>query len=135
MTKMPIARTVTATRMTRPTRNVRVLGDIFYFFLLAAGQETGEGGIVAAFGFLPVADEAELAVGQQRDAVADAARQRDVVGDHGGGDAELLLDRVDERADGGRGDGVEARGRLVEQHHLRIERERAGEGHALAHAS
>ena len=46
-----------------------------------------------------------------------------------------LLDRVDQLADGRRGDRVEAGGRLVEQHHLGVEGQRAGEGDALAHPS
>src|SRR6185295_18990731 len=100
MTKMPTARTAAANRMTRPTRIARVLGDVLFLLLLTAGQEVAEGGIVAALGLLPVAEEAELPFGEQGDAVADAAGQRDVVGHHDRGDSQLLLDRVHELADG-----------------------------------
>src|SRR5262245_23985618 len=121
MMKMPTARTARAARMTRPTRRARVLVDILFFLLLlAARQEVAESGIVAALGLLPVAEEAEFAVGQQRHPVADAARQWNVVRDHGRGGSQLALDRLDELADGRRGDGIEAGGGLVEEHHLRI---------------
>ena len=45
------------------------------------------------------------------------------------------LDRVDERADGRRGHRVEAGGGLVEEHHLGLEGQRAGQGDALLHAA
>src|SRR6185295_201297 len=44
-------------------------------------------------------------------------------------------DRLDQPADRRRGDRIEAGGRLVEQHGLGVERERAGERGALLHAA
>ena len=68
-------------------------------------------------------------------AVGDAEDLRDLVAHHDGGEAELpvqfpdqVVDRVDE-------DGIEARGRLVEEDDLGLGHERPRDRHALAHAA
>src|SRR4051812_26375132 len=134
MRKMPVASTARAERINRPTRTSRALGDIL-FILLPAGQEVGDLRVLGAVGLLPVAEEAEMAAGEKGEAVAHPAGEGDVVRHHHRGDAQLPLDRVDELADGGRGDGVEPGGGLVEEHHLRIEGQGAGERYALLHAA
>src|SRR5687768_16823466 len=124
--KMPVASTAKATRITRPTRNMLPpLRGIL--FLLLAGQEPAQLRMVGAIGFFPGPDEGELRIRQVGEPVADAPGQGNVMGDDHGGHAELLLNRVDQLADRGRGRGIEPRGRLVEQHHLGVQGERAGQ--------
>ena len=65
------------------------------------------------------------------DAVRDGQRLFLVVGDVDGRDAQLLLDRADFSAQRHADLGVERRERLVEQQHLRADRQRAGQRHAL----
>ena len=77
----------------------------------------------------------DLAVGQRRNAVAGGIQAVEVVGDHEYGDAERMLQRADEHVEGARRDRVEARGRLVEEHNLWIERQRAGEPDTFGHAA
>src|SRR3954470_2358361 len=110
--KIPAARMRMAARITRPTRTSRRLGDMLELLLafLAAGEEVAQPRVVALLGLRPAAEEAELAVDQQGDAVAHPAGQGDVVGDDDRGDAGLFADRVDQLADRRRGDRIEAGG-------------------------
>ena len=57
------------------------------------------------------------------------------MGDHEHGQPQRLLQRLDQRVEIAGGDRIEARGRLVEEHDLGIERERARQRHALGHAA
>ena len=57
------------------------------------------------------------------------------MGDHEHGQPERLLQRLDQRVEIARRDRIETRGRLVEKHDRRIERERARQRHALGHAA
>ena len=65
------------------------------------------------------------------DAVGDRQRLLLVVGDVDDGEAELLLDLADLLADMAAELGVEIGERLVEEQHLRLEHQRAGDGDAL----
>src|SRR5687768_2418214 len=107
--KMPTAKAAKAARITNPTRTALPLpGSRCILFLLVAGQESRQLRMAGAVGLLPGPDESELALRQIAEPVSHPPRQRDVMGDDDGGHAELLLDRVDELADGGRGRRIEA---------------------------
>src|SRR6185312_8474361 len=71
----------------------------------------------------------ELAEIEERREVADADRLLHVVGDDD--DRVQLLELVDELLDLGGGDGIERRGRLVHEQHLRLDGERARDAQAL----
>src|SRR6266508_4526708 len=71
------------------------------------------------------------ALGHHTDPVGDRQRLLLVVGDEQGGDAEFLLDPADLLAQADPYLRVERRERFVEQQHLRPDRERPGERHAL----
>jgi len=80
-------------------------------------------------------DGDDLAVRQCRDAVADGIQAGEVVGDHEHRQPQSFLQCLDQRIEIARRNRVQARGWLVEKHNRRIERECAGQGHALGHAS
>src|SRR5436309_10694322 len=67
------------------------------------------------------------ALPQDRDVLRDPAGGHDVVGDHAVAAAVLLVDLLDELAEESGPDRVEAGVRLVEEHDLRVEHERARE--------
>ena len=64
-----------------------------------------------------------------------AAQRIEIVGDHDHGQAEAALQAADQPVERRGADRIEAGGRLVQEQDLRIERERAGETGALAHAA
>ena len=70
-----------------------------------------------------------------RDAVGDLHRLLLVVGDEHGRDVDLVVQAPQPRAQLGAHLGVERAERLVEQQHARLDRQRAGERHALALAA
>ena len=72
---------------------------------------------------------------KHRDPVADRKQAVEIVRDHEHSEAERLLQRADEIVEIAGGNRVEARGRLVEEHDLRIERERPRQRDALGHAA
>ena len=77
----------------------------------------------------------DLAQVHDGDTVGDVADERQVVRNEEVGQAEVSLQRL-EQVDDLRADGdVERRDRLVEQHHLRVQRERARKADALALAT
>ena len=73
----------------------------------------------------------DLSAHQHRHAVAERLRLAAVVRDQHGGDAIGTQDGAEIREQLGVRRGVEAGERLVEQQHLRLEHERAGQRHAL----
>ncbi len=77
------------------------------------------------------ADLLDPALVHHHDAVGHRQRFFLVVRHVDGGDAELALQRADLLAQRHADLGVERRERLVEQQHLRLDGERAGERHAL----
>ena len=97
-----------------------------------AGDELGRGCVVDA---RRAADLLDPALAHDDDPVGQRQRLLLVVGHVHGRDAELLLDRPDLRAQRDADLGVERRERLVEEQHLRLDRERARERDALLHAA
>ena len=77
------------------------------------------------------ADLLDPALAHDHDPVGQRERLLLVVGDVDGGDPELALDRPDLLAQDDPDLGVERGQRLVEQQDLRLDGQRAGEGHAL----
>src|SRR5215211_512996 len=77
----------------------------------------------------------DAALPQHRDVLGHALRGHDVVRDDDVGAAVLLVDLLDQLAQQCGADRVEAGVRLVEEHDVRVEHERAGEAGALAHAA
>jgi hypothetical protein len=80
-------------------------------------------------------DGDDLAVGQRCDAVADGIEAGEVMGDHEDRQAQRLLQCLDQGVEIAGGDRIQPRGRLVEKHDCRIERERTRQRHALGHAA
>src|SRR5260221_3532113 len=74
-------------------------------------------------------------VHQHGDALADGEERGEVVRDDDDGDAEAGVQPRDELVDAARGEGIEVRGRLVEEEDARVERQRARERRALHHAA
>jgi hypothetical protein len=74
-------------------------------------------------------------VGQHRDAIADRVQRVEVVRDQEHRQAQGLLQGENEFVERGRADGVQARGRFVEEQQRRIQRECARQARALAHAA
>ena len=70
---------------------------------------------------------------EHRDPVADREQAIEIVGDHEHCQAQRLLQRADEIVEIAGRDWIEPRGRLVEEHDLRVERERPRQGNALRH--
>ena len=81
------------------------------------------------------ADLLDLAVVHDRDVVGDGHRLLLVVGDQDGGDVDLVVQAAQPLAQLRADLRVERAERLVEQQHARLDRERAGERHALALAA
>ena len=81
------------------------------------------------------ADLLDPAVVHDRDPVGDGHRLLLVVRDQDGRDVDLVVQPAQPLAQLGAHLGVERAERLVEQQHLRLDRERAGERHALALAA
>ena len=81
------------------------------------------------------ADLLDLAVGHHHDAVGDVHRLLLVVGDEHGGHVDLVVQPAQPGAQLLAHLGVERAERLVEQQHLRLDRERPGQRHALALAA
>src|SRR4051812_35902354 len=75
------------------------------------------------------------ALPQDRDVLRDPAGGHDVVRDHDVGAAVLLVDLLDQLAQERGANRVEAGVRLVEEHDLGVEHERASEARPLAHAA
>src|SRR6202030_1330406 len=76
-----------------------------------------------------------LAVCERRDAIADRIQAIQVMRYHENGQAQSLLKGADQVVEIRGPDRVEARGRLVEEYDLGVEREGPGERHALDHAA
>ena len=91
--------------------------------------------IVGTQEFFDFPDGDDLAVAEHRDPVADGEQAVEIVRDHEHREAERFLQRGDEIVEIAGRNRIEARGRLVEEDDLRIERERARERHALGHAA
>ena len=72
---------------------------------------------------------------QHRDAVADRVEAVEIVGDHEDGEAERVLQGGDQIVELARADRVEARGRLVEEQQIGVERQRARQRRPLDHAA
>ena len=70
-----------------------------------------------------------------RDRVGDLDQQRQVVGDEQHREAEPLAQRAELLEDLPLGDHVQRGGRLVQDHHLRLQGQRHGDHHPLAHAA
>ena len=81
------------------------------------------------------ADLLDLPVVHDRDVVGDRHRLLLVVGDQDGGDVDLVVQAPQPLAQLRAHLRVERAERLVEQQHARLDRERAGERHALALAA
>ncbi len=79
-----------------------------------------------------VADLLDVGVVHDRDVVGDGERLLLVVGDQQGRHVDLLVQAAQPLAQLGADLGVQRAERLVEQQHLRLDRQRSGERHALA---
>ncbi|KAG0772535.1 hypothetical protein G6F21_014459 [Rhizopus arrhizus] len=76
-----------------------------------------------------------LAVGQHGNAVADGVQRVQVVGDQEHGQPQRFLQGPDQAVERGRADRVEAGGGFVQEQQRWIQRQRAGQAGALAHAA
>ena len=76
-----------------------------------------------------------MLAGQHPDVVGDAAGGGDVVGDHDGGHAELLVEVADQLGEERGPHGVEPGVRFVEHDDLGVEHESPGQAGALTHAA
>src|SRR5580765_8556516 len=76
-----------------------------------------------------------LVVDEYRDAVADREQSIEIVRYQEDGEAEARLQIEDQLIESSGGDRIEAGGRLVEEQNLGVERQRARETGALAHAA
>src|SRR5258706_4193307 len=147
--KMPIMTAKSAIRTTMPTRKrLPTWNSPTMRFLLALcdrGERSRPAGkphraeilhqdrVPGARGLLEGADELEPALVEERDPVGDRARHDDVVRDDDRRRADAVVDVDDELPDLLGSQRVEPRRRLVVEDDLRLERDRAGERHALAH--
>src|SRR4029079_6984385 len=80
-------------------------------------------------------DRNYLLIRKHGDPVADRNQRVEVVGNQEDRDVEPLLERRDELVERGCANWIEARGRLVEEQELGIERQRPRQAGALAHAA
>src|SRR6478735_3229580 len=100
------------------------------------GQLSGKTGVgTVFFGDFPFLHHAAGPGGEQEDALAQADRLADVVGHKDDGASGFLPDALKFVVQQVAGDGVQGRERLIHQQQLAVLRERAGQGHALAHAA
>src|SRR6266853_1894590 len=67
--------------------------------------------------------------------VASGVEAVEIVGYHENGQAQSALQGPDQFVKVTGADGIEARGRLIEEHQFGVERQRAGQRHALDHAA
>ena len=86
-------------------------------------------------GLVDRAGEDEPALVQEHHPLGDPNDQRDVVRHHHRGHPEMAIEVEDQLGDGLAGDRVEAGGRLVVEHDLRLEGEGSGHRDPLAHAA
>src|SRR5689334_16373495 len=75
------------------------------------------------------------ALAHDGDAIAEPRDHRQIVTDQDIGEAALATQPLEQRQDLGLKNRIEGRRRLVEQHEVRLEDERAGNGDALALAA
>ena len=101
----------------------------------AAVDELVEVGVAGGVHRLDRAAPADAAVVQHRDVVGDGADRGHVVGDGDRGRAHLGDELADQLVDDVGQDRVEAGGRLVEEDHLGVGGDGAGEADALLHAA
>src|SRR5688500_8461806 len=73
-------------------------------------------------------------VEQHGDAITSRIKAVQIVGDHENRDAKALVQALDQLVVVRSADRVEPGGRLVEEQHVRVERQGAGKAGALAHA-
>ena len=81
------------------------------------------------------ADRDHVFFGQHRDARRQREQRVEVVRDHHHRQAQLAVQRLDQRDEGVRQVGIEAGGRLVQEQQLRFQRQRARQRRALDHAA
>ena len=91
--------------------------------------------MIGLFQFREWRDGNHLLVGEDRHPVADGVERIEIVGDHEDGQPERVAEAPDERVELFGGHRIEARGRLVEEQDVGVERDRARDPRALAHAA
>src|SRR5207253_2006939 len=77
----------------------------------------------------------DLPVDQHGDSAADGKQCREIVGDNDDGDAQALVELLNQRVDTAGGQWIEVGGRLVEEQYPRVERERPCKRRTLDHAA
>jgi hypothetical protein len=103
---------------------------------MTPGQLSGKTGVgTVFFGDFPFLHHAAGPGGQQKDALAQPDRLADVVGHKDDGASGFLPDALKFVVQQVAGDGVQGRERLIHEEQLAVLRERAGQGHALPHAT
>src|SRR5581483_423049 len=125
---VPMRRT-SAAKTSMPIRTLRTRRP------LRRRQELAQDGIGRAARLVRRAGESDPPLVEERHPIGDEEGAREVVRHDDRGEAEALLEVADQVVDLRRGDGVEAGRRLVVEERLRLERERARERRALAHAA
>src|SRR2546426_4689651 len=140
----PVSQNMPATNTTRPSstiaptptsclyvRSIVALADDGH--LQVALEELMHGRVLRLQDLLARAHGADLRLPQQGDTVGDAERAAHVVRHHHAGDADLVLQPLDQPVDHVGVHGVEPGGRLVVQQVLGLARDRAGDADPLAH--
>src|SRR5882672_3344150 len=102
--------------------------------LRAAVDELLHDGVVRAAQLVGRAEQTDLASVEHRHPVGDAEDAPEIVGNDDARDAHLVAEFADQPVDAPRAHRIEARRRLVEEDAARLEREGAGDRHALSHA-
>src|SRR5688572_612863 len=110
-------------------------------YLPESGPRPGAAEIALDPRMIEPAHRVEIALDQHapfadhRDAVDDRGKRVEIVGYHDDCKPQCVSKICNERVEIGRGDRVEAGGRLVEEENFRIERQSAGERRPLDHAA
>jgi len=91
-------------------------------------------GVVGGFHHLQAIGHQHPLARQHGDPVTDGIERIQIVGYQKHAEAQRVAQGQDQLVEGCRADGVEAGGGFVEEQHLRVQRQRAGQGGALDHA-
>src|SRR5713226_792162 len=141
----PVSQNMPATNTTRPSSTIAPTPTSCLYVrsivalalddrhLEVALEELVHGRVLGLEDLLVRAHGADLRLPQQGDAVGDAERPPHVVRHDHAGDADLLLQPLDQPVDHVGVHGVEPRGRLVVQQVLGLARDRPGDADPLAH--
>src|SRR5262245_6932889 len=101
--------------------------------LCLAGDELLHDPIRAALKILGTAEQPHHALVEHHDPIGDREDAHEIVGDDDARHAERVAELADKLVDAPCAHRIEARRGLIEEHVPRVERQGAGDGHALAH--